>query len=254
MVSFFSKLAVIATIVASSVSGLEIGEYSRPSGAEVSSVPGATAPYLRSPCPTLNTLANHGYLPRDGKKITSTMIADAIVEAFNIDPILAKGLVSQVRAKGTIDLAFLSTHNFIEHDVSFAHSDFSYGDDMSALNVTMWDDFSSRAVNNVIGIEQVAATLEDRVKVCNNKPEGCDYGIKQRVTGAIQAAFVLRAFGGKNEETASLDNIKAFFVDERFPDGYAKPSTKVSITKLFSTAIKVGVKTSWLELLEFLDL
>jgi hypothetical protein len=27
----------------------------------------------RSPCPMLNTLANHGYLPRDGKNITKEM-------------------------------------------------------------------------------------------------------------------------------------------------------------------------------------
>ena len=32
----------------------------------------------RSPCPALNTLANHGYLPRDGKNINPQMLSIAI--------------------------------------------------------------------------------------------------------------------------------------------------------------------------------
>ena len=31
----------------------------------------------RSPCPALNVLANHGYLPRDGKNITAVMLTSA---------------------------------------------------------------------------------------------------------------------------------------------------------------------------------
>ncbi|KAF7362906.1 Cloroperoxidase [Mycena venus] len=32
---------------------------------------------LRAPCPGLNTLANHGYLPRDGRNITVPMIVQS---------------------------------------------------------------------------------------------------------------------------------------------------------------------------------
>ncbi|KAJ7252319.1 Chloroperoxidase, partial [Mycena rebaudengoi] len=41
---------------------------------------------VRSPCPGLNTLANHGYLPRNGKKISIPMLLDAANEGFNLEP------------------------------------------------------------------------------------------------------------------------------------------------------------------------
>lgn len=52
--------------VQTSTQSLNVGDYFRPSVTEVSGFPGTTAAYRRSPCPALNTLANHGYLPRDG--------------------------------------------------------------------------------------------------------------------------------------------------------------------------------------------
>jgi hypothetical protein len=40
-----------------------------------SQVPGA----VRSPCPALNALANHGFLPRNGKNITLAMLEQASI-------------------------------------------------------------------------------------------------------------------------------------------------------------------------------
>jgi len=39
----------------------------------------------RSPCPALNVLANHGYLPRDGRNIGYFDIVSALQEAYGID-------------------------------------------------------------------------------------------------------------------------------------------------------------------------
>ena len=39
----------------------------------------------RGPCPGLNTLANHGYLPRDGKGITLQILKDSMLDGFNIE-------------------------------------------------------------------------------------------------------------------------------------------------------------------------
>ncbi|KAF1785265.1 Chloroperoxidase [Phytophthora cactorum] len=48
---------------------LQVGEYYKPSATEGSGVPNTTATFRRSPCPALNALANHGYLPRNGQNI-----------------------------------------------------------------------------------------------------------------------------------------------------------------------------------------
>jgi hypothetical protein len=42
--------------------------------------PGAS----RSPCPALNTLANHGYLPRDGHAITFKKLVDSLTKVFGL--------------------------------------------------------------------------------------------------------------------------------------------------------------------------
>ncbi|KZT19746.1 Cloroperoxidase [Neolentinus lepideus HHB14362 ss-1] len=116
----------------------------------------------RSPCPALNTLANHGYLPRDGKNITPSHLVHALKAAYGTTTPLAwvltyggyfllrnppppaslpslspsplspsslshtlhvlKALPSLYKVLAPLDLADLALHNHIEHDASLAHS------------------------------------------------------------------------------------------------------------------------------------
>lgn len=104
---------------------------------------------LRSPCPMLNTLANHGFIARDGRNIKSEELFDALMlmgapptvtvvilsyvfsrlqEAHPQDSIL-----SQFKSLKKIDLDRLIVFGVLEHDVSltrndsaFAHPDTSY--------------------------------------------------------------------------------------------------------------------------------
>lgn len=48
----------------------------------------------RSPCPMVNSLANHGYLPRDGLNISLPDLIVAFTDALNLDP-AATTLVGQ---------------------------------------------------------------------------------------------------------------------------------------------------------------
>ena len=50
-------------------SQLRRGDYGTPSAAD-----------LRSPCPIVNALANHGYIPRDGRNVRSDEIYAAMAE------------------------------------------------------------------------------------------------------------------------------------------------------------------------------
>jgi hypothetical protein len=82
----------------------------------------------RSPCPALNTLANHGYLNRNGQKITAKAMQDAMTLVYNLSPavgaLLANAAVKGLSPNGTsIDLDRLQQHGFIEHDASLVHQD-----------------------------------------------------------------------------------------------------------------------------------
>ncbi|CAG8821509.1 25891_t:CDS:2, partial [Racocetra persica] len=61
----------------------------------------------RSACPALNTLANHGYLPRDGDNITSQQLIKALQDAYNLSGVLAT--VSTYNAVVTNGLLFQKT-------------------------------------------------------------------------------------------------------------------------------------------------
>lgn len=79
----------------------------------------------RGPCPGLNTLANHGYLPRNGTEITLDILKDAMLEGFNIEHGDAELLFTQaIRTSPdwpltlSFDLADLGRHGILEHDIS----------------------------------------------------------------------------------------------------------------------------------------
>jgi hypothetical protein len=78
----------------------------------------------RGPCPGLNTLANHGYLPPNGREITLDILASAMIEGFNIARSDAILLFSQaVRTNPqpfarTFDLDTLGREGVLEHDFS----------------------------------------------------------------------------------------------------------------------------------------
>ncbi|KAJ0389696.1 hypothetical protein ATCC90586_011116 [Pythium insidiosum] len=72
--------AAVSSAASSGVVNLPRGRYYRPSGAEVSGRVDATTPYVRSPCPALNSMANHGFIPRDGKNLSRPLLKTAIIE------------------------------------------------------------------------------------------------------------------------------------------------------------------------------
>jgi hypothetical protein len=78
----------------------------------------------RGPCPGMNTLANHGYLPSNGREITRDILAQAMLDGFNIARSDAVILFSQaVRTNPkpfarTFDLDTLGREGVLEHDFS----------------------------------------------------------------------------------------------------------------------------------------
>lgn len=90
---------------------------------------------VRSPCPALNTLANHGYLPRDGMNITKQDIITAFSDGWGVgETIIATPIVNAfavcefVNGEGacptSFDLNVLNTPETFEHDHSMSRQDY----------------------------------------------------------------------------------------------------------------------------------
>lgn len=79
---------------------------------------------VRGPCPGLNTLANHGLLPRSGKNITQDDLSRAMWLGVSQDDTISVplfGLAATTNPSGdntTFSLPDLGRHNILEHDAS----------------------------------------------------------------------------------------------------------------------------------------
>ena len=89
---------------------------------------------VRAPCPMLNTLANHGYLPHSGKAITENDTVNALYTALNINQTLGEFLFSAALTTNpapnatTFDLDDLDRHDILEHDASLRSVKFVAGE------------------------------------------------------------------------------------------------------------------------------
>lgn len=216
-------------------------EYVRPSGGDVSGVPKNAAKNHRSPCPALNTLANHGYIPRDGKNLTPEMLARGVTEVFNIDPSLASTLTAGLPAQFT--LADLGEHNFIEHDASLVHDDAFFGKDPASVNASLVQDLLARADDKgQITASSLAHFRRWREQQCAKDDPKYGLSYKQQLVAYGEAAVLLLAMGHYDSETISTDHARSFLEEERIPPAFAKSTTPVSK----STALYLALKLKWL--------
>ena len=87
---------------------------------------------MRSPCPAINSLANHGILPRNGRGITKAMAVEALTKSFNLDPMIANAFAAGAivanhdHSAHSFDLNHVSKHNYIEHDGSLSRDDVAF--------------------------------------------------------------------------------------------------------------------------------
>ncbi|ETI32536.1 hypothetical protein F441_20558 [Phytophthora nicotianae CJ01A1] len=233
-------IAAVAATVVTSTFALEEGDYYRPSSDEASGVYGTTAPYRRSPCPALNTLANHGYLPRNGQNITHDMLATALENVYNIGSTVVAILVSQV--PDPISLDYLGIHNNIEHDASLAHTDAYYGHDPMLANKTLAEDFFNRAGSDgLLTNKIVAKTRKDRGKTCNAENPECTYGVKAQTLAFLEASVLLMALGSGN--SISVDHARSFIMDEKIPDDYTRPKSTVGVVELSARAASLKAQS-----------
>jgi hypothetical protein len=216
---------------------LPVGAYYRPTGAEVSGFVGATTRFVRSPCPALNTLANHGFFPRDGKNIKKEVFVSVLMDVFNLDRGLASFHATLLSA--TTSLSDLGKHNFIEHDFSVVHADSVSQADPSAVDANLAADLLGRGVDGVLGVQQLGEASVARMAVCKAKPTGCPLSGFHRTLAFREQASILRVFGGANSESCRVDFAQSFLVDERIPADWRKPAVQVRLADLSATGTKI---------------
>lgn len=245
--SYTSSNFLASTTPANEKDGDATHAYFRPPREETGGFPNNTRKYHRAPCPCLNTLANHGYFPRDGKNLTPALVKRVIVQVFNLQESLAESLTNALPPVFT--LADLGVHNFIEHDASMVHDDEYFKLDPSLVNTTLADDLFSRAGKDQLLTKRIVAHFRaDRETQCAKTDPEYDFGFKRQASAYAEAAAFLLAMGDYEREVISVADARSFLVDEKFPSGWKKSESVITTT----TALYVAAQIKFLASLPWL--
>ncbi|KAI9441393.1 Cloroperoxidase [Lactarius indigo] len=197
---------------------------------------------VRSPCPALNTLANHGYLPHDGKQLTAPILIHALQEGYGLSTPLAHFLVhggifllGQTGAFGLNDLA---RHNRIEHDASLVHDDAKDRDEYAPISP------SSKLVMNLLAQAEDGRVLtaEDVARARVERESQCP--VLNNLHAEIargEMAIALGLFGQENadhQQGVPLDMLRQWLAEERLPEGW-KPTHTQGLLQTIRTAREI---------------
>lgn len=111
-------------------------------------------------------MANHGYLPRNGRYITRELVEQGFLETFNFTPGTLEGptagaLTTGTRGDGTFDLNDTVKHNVVEHDGSVSRNDVAVGNAL-VFDANIWNRTLSHFKSDTISMEEIAAARLDR--------------------------------------------------------------------------------------------
>ncbi|KAF9065144.1 Chloroperoxidase [Rhodocollybia butyracea] len=155
---------------------------------------------LRSVCPALNAMANHGYIRRDGQHLTSSALYYGLKDCYGLSstlsaflvtggflgikrsPFFIPGLSSHIRAKnpdgsespgGVVNLHLIGLHNGIEHDGSLVHLNTPPAEKYAPVEIQ--DTWVPKLVGDILPPVRGYSPaddeeLEDSITISNSKP------------------------------------------------------------------------------------
>ncbi|KAM0798254.1 putative peroxidase [Usnea florida] len=215
----------------------------------------------RGPCPVLNTLANHGYISRNGRNIRATEMKSAMQElgiSISIRQLLTSAAYlphqddpptglwalirhpfayifhtfgtrapGQVDASGspTLNLDELDRHNAIEHDVSMSRRDMAQGDNHTAQHDLISALLASSLDSETLTPSDLSRFRRYRIAQQQADNPALDFGSIQDLLGLSENAILQRVFGERGSDWAvPVSYMAAIFREERLPieEGWKK--------------------------------
>ncbi|KAL4932996.1 peroxidase family protein [Aspergillus undulatus] len=199
----------------------------------------------------LNTLANHGFLPHDGKDISKERTIEALGTALNIGEELAVYLFQEAMTTNpdtnaiTVNLNHLSRHNILEHDASLSRQDAYFGDNHN-FNQTVFDKTRSYWPDSIIDLEAAALSREARVNT--SRATNPNYNMSQLGEDFSygETAAYLIVLGDKESGTVDRSWVEYMFEKERLPTelGWTKRNKTITLEDLSSMLQQIVKVTS----------
>ncbi|KAF2636553.1 Cloroperoxidase [Massarina eburnea CBS 473.64] len=202
----------------------------------------------RGPCPMLNTLSNHDFLPHDGRNFNLSTVKNALKNALNFSEDLGSFLHGQALATNpngtTWGLDTLSTHNILEHDASLTRADNFWSNDAVTFNATVFNQTRSWWTADLIDLQMVANARLGRL--LDSAKYNRDFSISDLATSfsAGEGAAYLMVFannGNRSEGLSRKDLVTYLFENERLPLelGWNTPSPAITKEELLTNIHRV---------------
>jgi len=164
----------------------------------------------------LNTLANHGALPRDGKDISRNVTMNALADVLNFERDLSSFLFDFAITTNpkpnatTFSLNDLANHNVLEHDASLSRPDAHFGNTIW-FNQTVFDETKSYWTDETVTFEMAAAAMLARQKSSNlTNPEFSLSELGSAFSVGESVAYVV-VIGDKQTRTANRTWLEFWF-------------------------------------------
>lgn len=115
-------------------------------------------------------MANHGFIPRSGRDISTDDVIWGLRAGINVAADIAIMASANAIALNpnegatTFDLDMLSRHNVIEHDNSLTRGDAFFGDNQSRNQTVIDETLSYFGHAVVVGLDQAVAALAGRIR------------------------------------------------------------------------------------------
>jgi hypothetical protein len=202
---------------------------------------------FRSPCPGLNTLANHGAFPHSGKGLTKDIIVNGLSGVYNLSPFLAGTLfenaalalnLAEVGSSGQreIDLKVIREHGVIEHDASLSRYDYGdAGKDNFTPQEALVTQLKSFAVNGFLDWTGIAKARLLRIQQEQKSDPTFQNGLKESTLAIGECIFVIRILG--DGDKIPVQWIDSWFLKEQIPQGWKAPSSQYGLLQIASDAI-----------------
>ncbi|KAG6809746.1 hypothetical protein H0H92_014881 [Tricholoma furcatifolium] len=222
---------------------------------------------IRGPCPGLNTLANHGYIPRNGIA-TYEQIVNATSHAFNMGYVLSSALTAfGMLARGNpytnqISIGLddplvipplpgridgpetrgLAAHGRFEGDVSLTRQDVALGDNIHFQQslfsqlvkvVSEYGDNSNvTGPRSIVNQESLARYRQLRYNESMQQNPVMSYPTGRMLLSYGEIGFILNLFANGTDGTLSIPAMTSIFRDQRIPPNFyrrASPGTPLII-------------------------
>ncbi|RDW84122.1 peroxidase family protein [Aspergillus mulundensis] len=184
----------------------------------------------------MNTLANHGFLPHNGRNLTRPVVVEALTTALHFNASLADlmfdmALVANPETGADFfTLDHLNRHNVLEHDASLSRADAHFGSN-HIFNASIFAQTRAFWTNSTLSAAMLANSKVARQVVSKAFNPNYTFTESTENFSLGEAAAPIIVFGDMDQGTVSREWVEYFFYNERLPTelGWTRKSEEVTL-------------------------